>query len=73
MNNSNSEYNSLSTIPKTQSKDCQNYLHRQCSGRGCTKDAKILLEILYINKRGYFCDECTSDLLSKGLAVRASE
>ncbi|MGC2309017.1 MAG: ATPase domain-containing protein, partial [Nitrososphaeraceae archaeon] len=54
-------------------KDCQNSLHRQCSGRECAKDAKTLLEILYVSKRGYFCDECTSDVHNIDLELQDVE
>lgn len=56
-----------------QSDTYQNYKERRCSGRECTKSAKNLLAILFINKRGYFCDECARDLLAKKLAVSVLE
>lgn len=73
MDNTTSELNNLSANPKEQAIQLQNSLQRKCSGKECTKNAKSMLEILYINKRGYFCDECTHDLLAAELAVRLSE
>jgi hypothetical protein len=29
--------------------------------------------ILYVNKKGYFCDDCTHDLLAKELAAKIPE
>ena len=70
MNNTTSEDNNLLgnlTIPESYKNKYS--ASKQCSGKGCTKIAKNLLTILYINKKGYFCDDCTSDLLTKQLAM----
>ena len=65
MNNTISEDNNLDlTISESYKK--------QCSGKGCTKIAKNLLLILFVNKKGYFCDECTRNLLTEQLAVSLS-
>ena len=68
MNNTKSEGNNLFDSLAI-SETYQNQLSNQCSGKGCTKIANNLLTILYINKKGYFCDDCTSDLLTKQLAM----
>jgi hypothetical protein len=52
---------------KTSENSCQP--QQQCSAKGCSKNAENLLSILYINKRGYFCDECARDLMSGKLAI----
>jgi hypothetical protein len=46
---------------------------KRCSGRGCTQVAENLLSIVYIKKRGYFCDACTQDLIAMQLAVKIEE
>ena len=51
----------------------QNSVSERCSGRDCTNIAKNLLTILYIKKTGYFCDDCTQDLLARDLAIRTKE
>lgn len=58
-----------SVVSHMQTSENQYQLQRQCSGRGCSKNAKNLLAILYINKKGYFCDECARDLLAGKLAI----
>ena len=74
MNNITSEGNDLcDNVAISKSCQEQDSASSHCSGKGCTKIAKNLLLILYINKTGYFCDGCTSDLLTKQLAVRIQE
>jgi hypothetical protein len=71
MNNTTSEgINLFDGLSVYESSQDQNTISKQCSGKGCTKIAKNLLLISYINKKGYFCDVCTSDLLTMQLAVR---
>ena len=73
MNNTISEDNNL-FADLTISESYNNHYSesKQCSGKGCKKIAKNLLMISFVNKRGYFCDECTHDLLAEQLAVRLS-
>jgi hypothetical protein len=74
MNNTTPEDNNLfDDLAIHQSNQGSNATSRQCSGKGCTKIAKNLLTISYINKKGYFCDECTRDLVTKHLAIRIQE
>jgi hypothetical protein len=73
MDNSTSKHNKISANQKEQPIRLQDSLWRRCSGRECIGTAKNLLMIHYIRKRGYFCDECTHDLLTAELAVRLSE
>ena len=42
---------------------------RSCAGRGCRNTGTNLLEILYINKVGWFCNSCKSVLLAENLVV----
>ncbi|MFZ0556559.1 MAG: hypothetical protein WAM26_14860 [Nitrososphaeraceae archaeon] len=73
MSNTASEDNNLfDGLVVSESYHNQYSASNQCSGKGCTKIAKNLLMISYINKRGYFCDECACDLLIKQLAIRLS-
>ena len=64
--------NLLGDLSISESYKNQCSVSKQCSGKGCKKIAKNLLMISFVNKRGYFCDECTHDLLSEQLAVRLS-
>jgi hypothetical protein len=76
MNNTTAEHNNLFPDPvlsTIQSPVYQNYTGNWCSDRRCPKSAKNLLEILFINKRGYFGDECTRDLLARKLVVDFQE
>lgn len=47
----------------------QSYLqgYKECAGKGCQNNGIIILTVLYINKRGYFCESCAKDLLLLGL------
>jgi hypothetical protein len=47
--------------------------YKQCAGNGCSKAARILLEIRYIKKQGYFCDSCAEDLLQNELAIKEGD
>ncbi len=42
-------------------------VYKKCSGLYCNKDAKKRLRILYINKSGWFCNDCSTDLVNLGL------
>ena len=73
MNNTISENNNLfADLTVSESYENQYSRSKQCSGKGCKKIAKNPLLISFVNKRGYFCDECTRDLLAEQLAVRLS-
>jgi hypothetical protein len=41
---------------------------KRCLGKGCTNSGKNPLRIIYLGKTGIFCDICSRDLLSLGLA-----
>jgi len=43
--------------------------YKQCAGNGCSNLGRILLEIRYIKKQGYFCTTCAEDLLQNELAI----
>ena len=43
--------------------------HKQCAGKGCTNEGKILLAVKYINLKGHFCESCAEDLLGLGLLL----
>jgi hypothetical protein len=47
--------------------------YKQCAGNGCSNSGRILLEISYIKKQGYFCDSCAEDLLQNELAIKAGD
>lgn len=70
MDNTTSEHNKVFDSPVLSAIQSTGKL---CSGKECPKSAKNCLEILFINKRGYFCEECTRDLLAKKLAVSVQE
>jgi len=44
--------------------------YKQCVGRGCQNEGKIILTIQYLKKVGYFCESCSEDLLRLRLAVK---
>ena len=46
--------------------------YKQCAGNDCPNPGRILLEIRYIKKQGYFCNTCAEDLLQSGLAKMQS-
>ncbi|MGI0043737.1 MAG: hypothetical protein ACRD47_08500 [Nitrososphaeraceae archaeon] len=76
MNNTTSKHNNLFPNPvftRPYPSTYQNYSGKRCSGRDCTKSAKNLLDVLFINKRGFFCDECACDLLANKLVVSVHE
>lgn len=71
-NNLTEDNNLLGNLTISESYKNMYSVSKQCSGKGCTKIAKNLLMISFVNKRGYFCDECTRYLLTEQLAVRLS-
>ncbi len=44
--------------------------YKQCAGKGCQKEGKIILTVQYINKVGHFCESCYADLLRLGLVMQ---
>ena len=44
--------------------------YKECAGKDCKGEGKILLRIKYLNKKGYFCNSCTADLLQSEIAVK---
>lgn len=46
-------------------------VYKKCAGLYCNKNAKKRLRILYINKSGWFCNDCSTDLLNLGLGFDA--
>ena len=42
-------------------------VYKKCYGLHCNKIAKRRLRILYINKSGWFCDDCSRDLIDLDL------
>ena len=40
--------------------------YKACAGKGCNKIGIYNLMIIYINKRGYFCDSCKIELEKLG-------
>jgi hypothetical protein len=73
MNTISEDKNLFDDSTASESNQNQHSASKQCSGKDCTRIARNLLMILYINKKGYFCDECTHDLLSRQLAKRIQE
>ncbi len=50
-----------------------NIQHKKCFGWNCSNHARNVLKVKYIQRIGYFCDICTSDLLGCELAEMLSE
>jgi len=46
-----------------------NYLqqHADCAGKGCPNKGTSQLTIIYLNRKGWFCDGCKQDLSENGL------
>lgn len=42
--------------------------YKQCAGKDCTNHGVNRLEVLYIKKVGWFCDQCRSYLVSHEIA-----
>lgn len=40
-----------------------------CIRKGCGKAASNSLAINYLNKKGWFCDECKTELMKEGLVI----
>ena len=41
-----------------------------CAGLKCSNKPTALLKVKYINKSGFFCQQCTTDLLQLELAEK---
>jgi hypothetical protein len=46
---------------------------KPCAGKGCMDLGTNLLEVLYINKVGWFCDRCKGVLLRENLAIEGEK
>lgn len=44
--------------------------YKDCAGKDCKRKGRTLLKINFLNKKGYFCDSCTADLLQSEIAVK---
>jgi hypothetical protein len=42
--------------------------YKECAGMGCRNRAICQLEVRYIKKIGWFCDNCKGSLIADGLA-----
>lgn len=40
-----------------------------CIRKGCGKAASNSLAINYLNKSGWFCDDCKAELMKEGLVI----
>ena len=40
-----------------------------CAGKDCRNEGKHLLRIIYLNKVGWFCDDCKDLLLKNKLVI----
>ncbi|MGC1929242.1 MAG: hypothetical protein WA667_09730 [Candidatus Nitrosopolaris sp.] len=47
-----------------------NQEYKQCAGKGCENEGKIVLAVQYLKRTGHFCEACAEDLLRFGLVVR---
>ncbi len=47
--------------------------YKICAGKGCNNIGENRLNILFINKFGWFCDCCKEDLLSSKLIQEGDE
>jgi hypothetical protein len=43
--------------------------YKQCAGKGCPKQGIRHLKIRYINKFGWFCDSCKTNLMAENLVI----
>jgi hypothetical protein len=42
--------------------------YKQCAGKGCNREGLRPLKIRFLNKTGWFCENCKSDLIKHNLA-----
>jgi hypothetical protein len=47
--------------------------YKECVGKGCNNSGLHKLEILYIRKVGWFCDQCRDNLIASGLVTEFKE
>jgi hypothetical protein len=47
--------------------------NQKCARKGCLNIGKNHAEIIYINKRGWFCDGCIIELNKSGLLRTSSQ
>jgi hypothetical protein len=47
--------------------------YKECVGKGCNNSAVHRLEILYIRKVGWFCDQCRDNLIASGLVAEIKD
>jgi hypothetical protein len=46
---------------------------KPCAGKGCRKTGTNSLEVMYINKIGWFCDSCKNALLKDNIVAQGEE
>lgn len=44
-----------------------------CAGRGCKNNGEKYLKIIYINRMGWFCDYCSTELEKDSLVEKVVE
>lgn len=44
-----------------------------CAGMYCRSVGKYFLSIIYLEKKGWFCESCKDDLVKEGLVVPDTE
>jgi hypothetical protein len=60
----------MDTQMTTKSIDIQKREQISCAGKYCPNQAIHKLKIIYINKDGWFCSNCSEVLLENGLVVQ---
>ena len=45
--------------------------YKMCARLGCTSEGKNHLKIIYVEKSGWFCDNCTIEIEKSGLVLSA--
>jgi hypothetical protein len=43
--------------------------NNDCAGQRCSKKGVHQLTIIYLNRKGWFCNTCKQDLVKEGLAL----
>jgi hypothetical protein len=43
--------------------------YKECAGKGCQNAGIHYLKIVFLNKRGWFCDSCKSSLIADNLCI----
>ena len=49
--------------------DHNKFQDNQCACKGCNKQGRHYLKVLYVNKFGWFCDSCRDSLVSNRLIM----